>query len=170
MTTTQSRPTDVDVDRICSSGTEEEVRAAITTLIDAKTTIQQQLSRTKSDMLAERSELVRSGLPGKAAQIAATAASDNEWRGRAVRAAIGCDRKLAKLRAELATRAPQLKPRPAAPARERRVVGMTKRSLAETVDFIQSFVDDGWSLIATLPHEDGSVLVFRQDNPGVTSQ
>lgn len=152
---------------LCASGTFTEVRAALDVIIQDKIDVQAQLSLSKSDMTAVRGALLRSGEDPRQAQVQATASTDQDWRGRAVRAVMTMDAKIRRLNAritELHGSAGQKQKQPGTVS-PRQAVAVSQRTLLELAEFIQSWLDDGWSVVQSVSHEDGVVLVMRNDYP-----
>lgn len=151
---------------LCASGTMTEIRAALDQLIQTKIDIQAQLSLSKSDMASVRGDLLREGEDPRRAQVLATASTDQDWRGSAVRAVMTIDGKIRRLNARIAdlNGAPPKKgesPRVGV----RQAVAVSARPLSDLAEFVQSWLDDGWSLMQSVPHPDGVVLVMRLDSP-----
>jgi hypothetical protein len=141
-----------------------EVRAALDGLIADKINIQAQLSASKSDMASVRGELLRNGEDPRHAQVQATASTDQEWRGRAVRAVMSIDAKIRRLNARVVDlTSGGAKQRPVGSPASRQAVAVTHRPLMELAEFAQSWLDDGWSLMQSIPHPDGLVLIMRND-------
>ena len=91
-----------EVERLCEVGTPLEVASARTAIIAKKKDIETQLVSDKSLMLEDRAALfLEDGITMREAQARATAASDHEWRRRAVSAQKYCDVALTKLKARL---------------------------------------------------------------------
>lgn len=147
---------------LCASGTMAEVRGALDAIIADKINVQAQLSLSKSDMASVRGELLRDGEDPRRAQVQATASTDQDWRGRAVRAVMAMDAKIRRLNARVIELGGVTKKQPGSPA-SRQAVAVTQRSIAELAEFVQSWLDDGWSVMQSIAHPEGVVLVMRLD-------
>ena len=156
----------IDAERLqylLATGTLAEVRCAIEFLVQTKLDIQAQLSLSKSDMSSVRSELLAQGEDPRHAQVRATASTDQDWRGRAVRAVMTIDGKIRRLNARIVALNGGLRTQNGAPVAVRQAVAVSHRPLAELAEFVQSWLDDGWSVMQSIPHAEGLVLVMRQD-------
>lgn len=152
-------PDDAAVAHLCASGTLIEVDVALRACVEAKLRIQAQLSQSKSDMLQVRSDLISRGQNERKAQVNATASTDVEWRGRATRAAMAIDGRIVKLKERRRALLIGTK------EKTRLAVAVRDKTLEQLAEFVQSWLDDGWSLMQSVQHPEGLVLVLRFDGP-----
>jgi len=97
-------PTSDDVKAIIERGDVPEAMRARGELIVKKKGIESQLAEDRNDMLAERSDNMKSGMSPREAQFKATNSGDHDWRSRATTAATCIDRDLARIKAFMAVK------------------------------------------------------------------
>lgn len=93
---------DAELTAVLERRNERELLATRARLIDDKKRIERQISDDKFDMMADRAELINSGVDMREAQLRATAGGDTDWRARAVHAGIVIDGQLARVKSALA--------------------------------------------------------------------
>lgn len=148
---------------------EPALRALKDKMVQQNIQIQSDLADDKRGMLAERADYLADGATGRDAQMKASATTDFEWRGRAAYASSVRQQMIAHINGRLrelqATRNVKSGQRPTGAIPPERTVAhiANDQTLEESRDFVQTWIDDGWSPVGVIPRHDGTLIVFRKD-------